>query len=130
MYKLRESLIMPNGNTLVHFEYNEGRNSSFNTVEIVGNATNKTSEEILALAKQEVLDSIQPDNAIKRLKEELLEAKNQINIATEDAKNDMNNKIKEITEDTKKEMEKQLANSKIEMQMALAEAIGQLVGGK
>lgn len=103
MYKLTETLLLPNGNTQVRMEYLEGRNSSFDTVEIIGDQTHLTEDELLALAKQEIMDRINPDNAIKRLKEEITKFK-------EDA-------LDEITQ------------AKLETEIAMAELAETLIGG-
>lgn len=114
MYKLTEKILLPNGNTLVHLEYSEGRNSSFDTIELIGDQTNKTDKEVIELCKQALLDRLNPDNAIKRLQEELVEAKQQIDIETENAK---------------AEMAQQVENAKLEMQMTIAELTESLMGG-
>ena len=103
MYKLTETLLLPNGNTQVRMEYLEGRNSSFDTVEIIGDHTNLTEDELLNLAKQEIADRINPDNAIKRLKEEITKFK-------EDALSEIN-------------------QAKLETEIAMAELAETLMGG-
>ncbi|MGF3113202.1 hypothetical protein [Facklamia sp. P9177] len=114
MYKLKESLLMPNGNTIVHLEYSEGRNSSFDTIELIGDQTNKSDKEVIELCKQVIRDRLNPENAIKRLQEELIEAKHQ---------------IEEETQKAKDEMTKQVEGAKLEMQMIIGELTESLMGG-
>ncbi|MGX7108357.1 hypothetical protein [Facklamia miroungae] len=114
MYKLTEMLLMPNGNTIVHLEYNEGRNSSFDTIELIGDQTKKTDKEVIELCKQAIRDRLNPENAIRSIKEELKDAKL---------------KIDEETAKAKAEMGQQVADAKLELQMLIGELAESLLGG-
>lgn len=100
MYKLIYKNSLPNGNTEVRMDYTEGRNSSFDTVELVGNHLDKSDKELIAMAQQEIIDRINPDNAIKRLKEELTTVKESALREFEEAKKQLQEMIETVTAET------------------------------
>ncbi|MGF3214618.1 hypothetical protein ACQV2X_05610 [Facklamia sp. P12945] len=114
MYKIVESILVPNGKTIVHLEYKEGSDSSFHTMELTGDYTNQDEREVIEMCKQILRDRLNPENAIKRLQEELIEAKHQID---------------EETKKAKAEMTKQVEDEKLEMQMIIGELTESLIGG-